>query len=245
MIGNVDKIITEYLSQNKRLVIPDFGALLRKETGEVVLVEFLKKDDHVLQGLISYELGLSDADTQSFMKDLVARIRKNAVAGGHVVEGLGVIVKNREGLYELAYDPSAGTPQESAAADTDIPQAVPEEKATIVPAPQIDVPAVSEAPEHGPHGAPSENSGVPHAEGEDAVKDLRYQKPARPADYRKKKRTDAIMIIAIIAAVIAIGAMIFGLMTDDDPAGNIKPVTPVQQEEPGAVQDSVVLEQNT
>lgn len=58
----INKIIAEYLRTNKRLVVPHFGAFIRKENSEaIVFVPFLKKDDGVLQQLhrfrIRYGLG--------------------------------------------------------------------------------------------------------------------------------------------------------------------------------------------
>lgn len=45
----INKIIAEYLRTNKRLVVPHFGAFIRKENSEaIVFVPFLKKDDGVL-----------------------------------------------------------------------------------------------------------------------------------------------------------------------------------------------------
>ena len=42
----INKIIAEYLRTNKRLVVPHFGAFIRKENSEaIVFVPFLKKDD--------------------------------------------------------------------------------------------------------------------------------------------------------------------------------------------------------
>jgi len=45
----INKIIAEYLRTNKRLVVPHFGAFIRKENSEaIVFVPFLKKDDGVI-----------------------------------------------------------------------------------------------------------------------------------------------------------------------------------------------------
>ena len=50
----VNKIIVDSLKAGKRIVIPQFGAFLHKDTdGGIVFVPFLKKDDDVLAGLLS------------------------------------------------------------------------------------------------------------------------------------------------------------------------------------------------
>lgn len=50
---NLNDIIVEYLRENRRLVIPEFGAFIAKESGEVIFSELLRGDDGVLASLLA------------------------------------------------------------------------------------------------------------------------------------------------------------------------------------------------
>ena len=73
----INKIIAEYLRTNKRLVVPHFGAFIRKENSEaIVFVPFLKKDDGVLQQLLVSEYGMDSADAQAVIDEYIAEIKE-------------------------------------------------------------------------------------------------------------------------------------------------------------------------
>lgn len=87
----INKIIAEYLRTNKRLVVPHFGAFIRKENSEaIVFVPFLKKDDGVLQQLLVSEYGMDSADAQAVIDEYIAEIKESIAArGAYVIEGVG------------------------------------------------------------------------------------------------------------------------------------------------------------
>ncbi len=100
----INKIIAESIKSNKRIVVPGFGAFIRKDTGEVVLVEFLKKDDGVLTSLIMAHAGISQQEAIDAITQYIAKIKRNvAQTGDYYIEGLGKIYVNSNGLYELQY----------------------------------------------------------------------------------------------------------------------------------------------
>lgn len=102
----IDKIITAYLRNNKRLVVPDFGAFILKDGEEVVFVEFLKKDDRVLSSLLCKEFTIDEDDARSAIDEYVMKIRRTVGATGkYVIEGLGSLHTDVNGLFALAYDP--------------------------------------------------------------------------------------------------------------------------------------------
>lgn len=102
----VDRIIVSYLSGNKRLVIPGFGAFLRKDPAGVVFVEFLKNDDGVLNSLLSAEMGVSEDEAVAIVGDFVTTInRRLHTNGSYIIEGLGELVMNSNGVCDLRYDP--------------------------------------------------------------------------------------------------------------------------------------------
>lgn len=73
----VNKIIADYLKAGKRIVIPQFGAFLHRDTdGGVVFVSFLRKDDGVLAGQLSATYGLSSEEAYGVIAEYVSQIKK-------------------------------------------------------------------------------------------------------------------------------------------------------------------------
>ena len=99
----INKIIAEYLRTNKRLVVPHFGAFIRKENSEaIVFVPFLKKDDGVLQQLLVSEYGMDSADAQAIIDEYIAEIKESIAArGAYVIEGVGRLMTDSNGICYL------------------------------------------------------------------------------------------------------------------------------------------------
>ena len=99
----INKIIAEYLRTNKRLVVPHFGAFIRKENSEaIVFVPFLKKDDGVLQQLLVSEYGMDSADAQAVIDEYIAEIKESIAArGAYVIEGIGRLMTDSNGICYL------------------------------------------------------------------------------------------------------------------------------------------------
>ena len=99
----INKIIAEYLRTNKRLVVPHFGAFIRKENSEaIVFVPFLKKDDGVLQQLLVSEYGMDSADAQAVIDEYIAEIKESIAArGAYVIEGVGRLMTASNGICYL------------------------------------------------------------------------------------------------------------------------------------------------
>ena len=99
----INKIIAEYLQTNKRLVVPHFGAFIRKENSEaIVFVPFLKKDDGVLQQLLVSEYGMDSADAQAVIDEYIAEIKESIAARrAYVIEGVGRLMTDSNGICYL------------------------------------------------------------------------------------------------------------------------------------------------
>ena len=99
----INKIIAEYLRTNKRLVVPHFGAFIRKKNSEaIVFVPFLKKDDGVLQQLLVSEYGMDSADAQAVIDEYIAEIKESIAArGAYVIEGVGRLMTDSNGICYL------------------------------------------------------------------------------------------------------------------------------------------------
>lgn len=104
----IDNIIASYLSKNKRLVVPEFGAFIRKDGGELVFVEFLKKDDQVLTSLIGKEYELNESEAREAIEDYILTVKRTVgQTGKYVIAHVGTVHTDANGLYALDYNPSA------------------------------------------------------------------------------------------------------------------------------------------
>ncbi len=91
-------IISQYLESNRRLVIPNFGALLVKEPGHRVLFsQLLTRDDGVLHSLI-VESGASELEANGMIDRLLFDIRYALEAKeSYLIEGVGRFVTEPSG----------------------------------------------------------------------------------------------------------------------------------------------------
>lgn len=187
-VSMIDNIIRGYLHANKRLVVPGLGSFIRKESGGTVFVEFLKKDDGVLTGLVAKEYGLGADEAAEVAAGYADGVRRAvATAGRYVIEGVGTIRTDANGLLELAEgnapastperayvpaSPAVSTPEptpneepmaRSIVHDFDIDNITPvaEEVITIIeiPSPAAETPVV-ETPAAAPATARGERFGV-------------------------------------------------------------------------------------
>ena len=68
-------VISQYLTEHKRLVVPQLGAFVVKEAGRSVLFsELLRRDDGLLRGLLR-ERGLSELEAAGDIDRFVFEIR--------------------------------------------------------------------------------------------------------------------------------------------------------------------------
>ncbi|MCD7969783.1 MAG: hypothetical protein LUF87_05465 [Alistipes sp.] len=250
----VENLIAGYLATGKRLVIPDLGAFLKKESGETVFVEFLKKDDGVLAGLVAQSMGVPQLEAASIVLQFSADVKMSLGSKGfYVVPRVGTLRRDGTGAIAL----SAGTMdegrQEAPARDAVVPpqpQVTAASPASTAQVPKPTAPALTVTPPvgSGQHQPPrpqpavqSQPAAAPAQRAAEPVTRPIVERPAvtheqtvrRPANHSHspgpqlnppRKRTDMIMIIAIAAALIAIGSMVFGLLVESNPIKNIQPV---------------------
>ncbi len=292
----INTIIKEYLTDHKRLVIPSFGAFVRKEgEGIVVFMEFLKKDDGVLAGLVAARMsaGMNEAldAIDRYVVSVKAAIERS---GGFVIPGVGTLCVNGDGFYALEYKtyaapaPSAARPAKpeaaaapqpvremSAAKEPAVRPAVPQEElpgtkpgAAQAQAPVVTSSAAEKAAERvrSQGGAPRPEVGeqTPVAAGADApgpkhegrgrrdaiIDSQNSQAATKPSDGRREvkrlkyagdgvkpvgrsrsgRKVDKVMIVAVLAALVAIAAMVYGVMSDPGPEFVLGGEQPVENE---------------
>lgn len=227
--------ITRYLLLNKRLVVPNLGAfVVNPSNGELIFVELLKQDDGVLMRQLMAD-GLTAVEAMNMIDRFVFEIRHRVESGGTAtLNGIGRLTMAEDGLYRFEYDQDAG--REIAVPTTPVEEPAPEVEPEVAPEPEVVAePAPVAEPEPEPEveeEEPAQESQPqpvapsiptyerPLMEPESYVKGLRYGKPQRPSkdDIRyvghgTSRGVDKFVVVAIVAALLAIGAIVYGWLS--------------------------------
>lgn len=130
---DVVDLITNYLRDNRRLVVPAFGAFVVKESGEVLFSELLKTDDGVLRGLLA-DGGLSELECAGIIDRFIFDAR-NALSekGSFPMGDFGALAIGGNGEIrfvsravkpagQVAAKPDAAVPKTVIAAKTAVPK---------------------------------------------------------------------------------------------------------------------------
>lgn len=94
----IEKIIADYMKTNNRLIVPSFGAFVKRADGRIIFMELLKNDDGVLKNLILQSGVVSEQEVKSYVDNFVKRV---AVSTEFPIEGVGVLSRGANGLYLL------------------------------------------------------------------------------------------------------------------------------------------------
>lgn len=175
----INKLLITCLQRNKRLIIPDLGAFIRKNIDGVgvilVFVPFLKKDDGVLLSAIESWAGIEADDAMEILKEYVSQIKNSLdTRGQYVIEGVGVLKYDANGVIYLA------KPNEAAPAHQRVLERENESHDEPAPKPQPNVREKNRDEVLGELAA-SVNRIVARSEQENAMREERaeYQSPRR------------------------------------------------------------------
>ena len=184
--------LIQYLESHRRLVVPQLGTFIVKEPGRsVVFSELLKRDDGVLRGLLRAE-GMGELEAVEHGSE-------------YRLEGFGVMKPGPNATIAFVYEPqpaSESPAQEPAAGKR---QPLQPEKVAEAVKTAFTEPRVSTSAKMNP---------------DPSVRGLRYGKPPKNTDaYRyvdrvPRRRADRFIWIAVIAALLAVAAIAFGLWRD-------------------------------
>ena len=229
------RVVTQYLESHKRLVIPQLGAFIVKEPGRsVVFTDLLKRDDGVLRGLLR-EQGVSDLEAAGEIDRLVFEVRHAVEAGEEYrLEGFGTLKPGPNATIVFHYDPRpvmpAGETSRSGVSRSGVPAAEVAGGETPNPAHPTGVPESGgrKKPLHSERVAEAVRTAFtePHVsrsakmEPDPSVRGLRYGKPPKNTDAYTyvdrppRRRADWFIWIGVVVAVLALGAIAFGLWHD-------------------------------
>ena len=117
----INEIIVNYLSSNKRLVVPNFGAFLKKENGTITFVELLKKDDGILTSLISKDMEIDHDSAVSIIDAFVDSIKESVKRdGAYQIVGIGSLIVNVNGIYNLIFNGVKASVSEKTVVNADV-----------------------------------------------------------------------------------------------------------------------------
>ena len=231
------ELISKYLESNKRLVVPNLGAFIVKEAGRVVLFSnLIKGDDGVLRSLL-VEAGVSEMETAAALDRFVFEVNFRLESTGEcLLDGFGVLKSGVNGTVSFAYKPAAkGEVLDGNVAPREVqtaaqPKAKVEEKPTeniVESLPYNEDVEIDVVPRQKPAPRRVEEVKRPQQREErrprsqsNYTEGLRYGKGRKivtgreGATSRKSSKSDLIMKVAIVAALLAIGALVYGFIMD-------------------------------
>lgn len=247
MTVEISSLVAQYIAKNTRLIIPEIGTLLRrKESGEIVFMEMLKKSDGGLVALVAGGLGLSEEEAAKAVEQYVGTIKSQlATNKKFILDGVGVLLAGVNGGVEFIFNPQSHTidaveePKSKAVAEE--PQRVVVAKEPVVAEPAPEVVAVEKKPAQvAPKVIATEEPQKKSAKidalyGEESEQDKEPKKafptPARPRTSAKPqhKKLDPITILAIVSGLIAIGTLIWGMIPTNKPLDIEVPIEIVEE----------------
>lgn len=218
--------LSRFIASHKRLVIPQLGAFLVKEPGrEVLFSELIRRDDGVLRGLLLAE-GMNELSVAGEIDRFVFEVR-HAVKEEQrfYMDKLGWFQAGANGTIAFVYAPTAVAEEparvETAAAEEakegarslSSEQSIPEPTAEPVPVVEEPAPDTIAKEEYAePHLSVSAKMN-PAAH----VKGLKYGKPPKNTDAftyvskpQRRGGMDRFVLFALIAVLLALGAIAFG-----------------------------------
>lgn len=227
------RILSNYLQTNKRLIVPQLGAFLVKEPSrEILFSELIRRDDGVLRGLLVAE-GMSELAAQGEIDRFVFEVRHAVEEGrSYIMEGFGQLFPGANATIQFKQITGGVRPVEAAMCEAEAAAAKqstevkPQPAETIEPAKPIVEPIEEEAIE------PTESTEEPATEEPHLtesvkmnpapyVKGLSYGKPPKNTDAftyvdrpQRRRKVDSFLVVAILAAVIALGAIAYGYYHD-------------------------------
>lgn len=217
------RVLSNYLQTNKRLVIPQLGTFLVKEPSrDILFSELIRRDDGILRGLLVAE-GMSELAAQGEIDRFVFEVRHAIEEGrSYIMEGFGQLSPGANATIQFRRIASIVRPVEAAmreAVASAANESAPARSTVTKPIePLRPMPEPIEEPhaEEEPHLTESAKMNpAPY------VKGLSYGKPPKNTDAftyvdrpPRRRKVDSFLVVAILAAVIALGAIAYGYYHD-------------------------------
>lgn len=124
----VNKVITEYMASARRLIIPEVGALIRRNgSDELIFMDMLKGNDGELSRQIAQQLSVQPDQATEMTEAFIINVRHDLrTKGAYCIEGLGELRVGDDGHIRLVAESSAPTAAPQPAAATAEPESAPQ-----------------------------------------------------------------------------------------------------------------------
>ena len=109
MTTKISAIIAQYIGQETRIIIPEVGTLIRrKESGEIIFMEMLRKNDGALIQLIVNALDVSPSKATEITNRYIGTIKQQLENNKKfIIDGVGVLLARAEGGIDFSFNPFA------------------------------------------------------------------------------------------------------------------------------------------
>ncbi len=130
------EFLIRILHTSSRVILPGFGAFLRKtQGGSVVFTPFLKSDDGFLSNELMSEFGISKEDSMEMIEAYVGHIKATLdKSGRYAIEGAGSLTVDSNGSIAFSEDMTRQIPSPKPAVVVETPEI---ESPTTPPVPPV------------------------------------------------------------------------------------------------------------
>ncbi|MEG3048110.1 MAG: hypothetical protein RR872_05705 [Mucinivorans sp.] len=98
-----NELLKRLLAENSRIIIPGFGAFLRKDQGgALVFSPFLRTDDGKLNAIVAVEYGVSVDEAKGMIAEFAERVRTILkVKSKYYIDDLGMLMVDNNGVISF------------------------------------------------------------------------------------------------------------------------------------------------
>lgn len=243
ILSNVIEVIKDYLSRNRRLVVPQLGAFIVKEPdGVVVFSELLKRDDGVLREELMRGRGMSGLEAAGAIDRFVFEVRHALQhTDGYRLHGFGHLNLSPSGAILFQYDPARVDEQAVAENSGFYDEETRDETIEEIQAAPESILEPEPISQDAPNVSPSVKLNP-----EPYVKGLQYGRPQKNTQgfsyvgAKPRRRVDLFVVIATIVALLATAAIVYGYYRSSrlekaERDQIVQPVSPEPSQQPAPV----------
>ena len=235
MVTKISAIIAQQIASQTRLIIPEVGTLIRrKESGEIVFMEMLRKSDGALAGAVVQTLDVSPSKANEMLNQYTAAIKQQLDTNKKfILDGVGVLFARPDGGIDFSFNPFAQSlpepergieileeeivaPEPVRPATAPAPAKKVEAPAKVVESPRPAEPKKAAEPEKTAEPAkpvtPKFAGVAPELQPEKKTLSLSDEAKQAANHRAPKKKIDFVTILAIVALGLAIISLVWGFL---------------------------------